>query len=42
MRVLVAGYQLHIAKPVDPLDLVEAITSLASAIRERRSSAERQ
>jgi CheY-like chemotaxis protein len=42
LRVLAAGYQLHIAKPVDPLELVEAITSLVSAIRERRSPAERQ
>jgi len=27
LRVLAAGYQLHIAKSVDPLEVVEAITS---------------
>ncbi len=39
LGVLAAGYQLHFAKPVDPLELVEAITSLVSAIREKRSPA---
>jgi len=28
-RALAAGYQLHLAKPVDPADLVEAVTHLA-------------
>jgi PAS domain S-box-containing protein len=28
-RVLAAGYQLHIAKPVDPADLVDAVAELA-------------
>jgi PAS domain S-box-containing protein len=28
-RALAAGYQLHLAKPIDPADLVEAVTDLA-------------
>jgi PAS domain S-box-containing protein len=28
-RALAAGYQMHLAKPVDPADLVEAVTTLA-------------
>jgi len=39
LGLLAAGYQLHFAKPVDPLELVVAITSLVSAIRETRSPA---
>jgi len=33
LRVLAAGYQLHIPKPVDPADLVEAVATLARAAR---------
>ena len=33
LRVLAAGYQLHIPKPVDPADLVEAVGTLARAAR---------
>ena len=36
LRVLSAGYQLHIAKPVDPIELLEAVTSLVSAVRDKR------
>ena len=28
-RALAAGYQRHLAKPVDPADLVDAVTALA-------------
>jgi CheY-like chemotaxis protein len=29
MRVLSAGFQLHVAKPVEPLQLIEAVAKLA-------------
>ena len=32
-RALSAGYQLHIAKPVEPADLVSAIVSLVPSVQ---------
>ena len=31
LRVLAAGYQLHIAKPVDPMELVDTVAGLAKS-----------
>jgi len=31
MRTLAAGYQMHIAKPVDPSELITIVASLARA-----------
>jgi PAS domain S-box-containing protein len=37
-RVLLAGYQAHIAKPVQPNDLLATVASFADLIRARRGS----
>jgi signal transduction histidine kinase/CheY-like chemotaxis protein len=39
-RALVAGYQVHIAKPVDPAELVATLASLARLIQSNRDSRE--
>jgi CheY-like chemotaxis protein len=32
MRVLAAGFQIHLAKPIDPAELVTTIASLAKRL----------
>ncbi len=34
-RALIAGYQSHIAKPVDPSELVTVVASLAGKMRRK-------
>lgn len=38
LRVLAAGYQLHIPKPVDPIELVDMIAGLARSVRSPKPS----
>ena len=41
IRILAAGYQLHVPKPVDPGELVAAVASLAGQYRRASSSRSR-
>jgi CheY-like chemotaxis protein len=37
VKVLKAGFQLHLAKPIDPAELVVAVAALAKGVRAARS-----
>ncbi len=37
-RALIAGFQMHIAKPVEPAELLASVASLAQGVRARRGS----
>jgi DNA-binding response OmpR family regulator len=35
IKVLNAGYQMHVAKPVEPIELINIVSSLASLVTRR-------
>jgi CheY-like chemotaxis protein len=40
VRILAAGYQMHVAKPVEPMELVAAVANLAGRLRYRGEDAQ--
>jgi CheY-like chemotaxis protein len=38
MKVLTAGYQMHVSKPVEPAELITIVSGLVGLVNRRRES----